>query len=1622
VAGTGPTAPIVTASPLGLCSSGTVNLNAVSAGSTIYWYTDSLSSSSVGSSASGVDFSVSLSSTTTYYAASYNGSCYSITRTPITISLGLPSAPSAVTASPATICVGSYSNLNASSASDSIYWFTSASGGSDIGISSSGADFSVSPVSTTTYYAESHNSIGCVSASRTPVTITVNALATTPSIVTATPINICPSSSSILSAVSAGNNIKWYTDSAGGSAIGTVASGVGFRVTPDSTTTYYAEALTDSAISTTFSYTGSMQSFTVPTGITSITIDAYGAQGGGGIGISLTGGRGARMRGTFAVTPGEVFDILVGGQGGTGGSSYDPQGNENGGGGGSFVVKSIGTIPFIVAGGGGGGPSTSYGSGCSRISSEADGQTGTSGVTISCSGSGTGGSGGYGGSSAGSYQGGAGGGFYSNGANGGSHCVTAFGGNSYLGGGAGGTGNRCYGSTNNGGYGGGGGGQLGGPGGGGGYSGGGTSASWSSNSTYGGGGGSYNTGTDQTNAVGARSGNGEVIISYSLGAGCASSVRVPVTVTVGLPAAPVLITASPSTICPLSTSNLTAVSIGNSIDWYTDSVGGSRIGTSLSDSIFRVTPSSTTTYYAEAVVPGGDSTISFNYTGSMQSFTVPAGVTSVTIDAYGAQGGTSTSGGFTGGLGARSQGDIAVTAGQVLDILVGQRGLDGTCGSGGGGGSFVVRSGAPLVIAGGGGGGFYCTALGGVTGGNGLTTTSGGDGIATPGRSASSGGTGGGGGYAYYGGGGGGFLGTGTSSTGGGGGAYPGAGGSPGGGFGGGGAYYASCCGGSGGGGGYSGGSGGPSDGTAGGGGGSYNIGTSQTMTSGVHSGNGIVTITYTGGAGCVSGSRTAIRVTVNPTTSGSISSTICSNNTYLFNGVLRNTSGAYRDTLINAAGCDSFLTLNLTVLPTSTGTINQTICNGASYFFNGINLTASGAYRDTFTNILGCDSVVTLNLTVRPLSTGTFSRTICNGDTYLFNGVDLSASGTYLDTVGNSVGCDSFVTFTLTVRTLSSGTITTTICNGRSYLFNGINLTASGTYLDTFTNVFGCDSFVTLNLTVRTASTGVITQSICNGTFYRFNGVNLTLGGTYLDTFINSLGCDSIVTLNLTIRPTSSALISATICSGTSYLFNGVNLTVGGSYLDTFVNYTGCDSVLTLSLTVRPTSTGTINQSICFGTFYRFNGVNLTLAGTYRDTLMNSVGCDSVVTLFLTVRAASSGTMNQTICFGSTYLFNGVNLNSTGSYRDTIVSTSGCDSFLTLNLTVRPSSSGSFSQTICNGASYLFNGVNLNAAGIYRDTLININGCDSIVTLNLTVRAAVTSTINQTICNGSSYLFNGVNLTSSGSYRDTFVNIFGCDSVVTLNLNVRALSSSTINQAICTGGSYFFNGVNLTTAGTYRDTLVNVFGCDSTVTLNLSIQPFLTSTINDTMCKEDSYFFNGMNLTTAGTYKDTLSSSTGCDSIVTLNLSVRPASSGIINRTIVSGSSYPFNGVNLTQPGTYLDTLTNIYGCDSTVTLKLSVNTDIAVTPQKNWSLSIYPNPALADATISYSLPEGVDMMQIFIYNDQGQLIFNDAIEHPLLEGNYELDLRKYAAASYFVKVVTNSFVETKKLVVNKN
>ncbi|HEU4718753.1 MAG TPA: T9SS type A sorting domain-containing protein [Bacteroidia bacterium] len=260
----------------------------------------------------------------------------------------------------------------------------------------------------------------------------------------------------------------------------------------------------------TYNYTGTIDMFTVPSCVTSITIEARGAQGGQNTSSTTTSGLGATMIGTFSVTPGDQLKILVGQQ--------PSAGSGNGGGGGTFVTD-ISNNPLIVAGGGGG---SSQGA----DSPDKNGQVGTTGGT-GAGGGGIGGTAGNGGSiGASGFQSGAGGGLLTNGADG---WTTSTGGMAFVNGGSGGTAN----APANGGFGGGGSGSsyvVGG--GGGGYSGGGSGGN--STAGVGGGGGSFNAGTNQNNTGGANSGNGMVIITYTTGPGAGpASISGPLTVCEG---------------------------------------------------------------------------------------------------------------------------------------------------------------------------------------------------------------------------------------------------------------------------------------------------------------------------------------------------------------------------------------------------------------------------------------------------------------------------------------------------------------------------------------------------------------------------------------------------------------------------------------------------------------------------------------------------------------------------------------------------------------------------------------------------------------------------------------------------------------------------------------------------------------------------------------------------------------------------------------------------------------------------------------------------------------------------------------------------------------------------------
>lgn len=466
-----------------------------------------------------------LTATRYYRAVLTSGTCSAANSSTATITVNSLPTVASITGT-LTVCSELTTQLSCVTASG--VWSSASTGKATV--NASGLVSGVSAGTSVISYTVTNGSTGCSNAST--ATVTVNASLPAPTSVTASPASIQTGQSAQLNATSAGNTISWYSAATGGTALGSSASAANYTVTPASTTTYYAEAVpvVSTSGSQTFNYTGSIVNFTVPAGVTSLVIEAKGAQGG--TSGSNAGGLGAYIKGTVTVTPGQVLKVLAGGQGGSG--------TQGGGGGGSFVTTNA-NAALVIAGGGGG---AQY-SGTYNLSN-ANGTTSNSGnAGIYGNGNTNGGAGGTGGTGGGcapqySGEGAGGGGLTGNG----SSCSYATGGASFTNGGAGGV---KAGSGGNGGFGGGGGGdwyQWTGGGGGGGYSGGGGGTYYG----VGGGGGSYNGGTNQTNVSGSQSGNGQVIITWTVASssGCPSATRTAVTVTISDP--PTVTTDSPTAI------------------------------------------------------------------------------------------------------------------------------------------------------------------------------------------------------------------------------------------------------------------------------------------------------------------------------------------------------------------------------------------------------------------------------------------------------------------------------------------------------------------------------------------------------------------------------------------------------------------------------------------------------------------------------------------------------------------------------------------------------------------------------------------------------------------------------------------------------------------------------------------------------------------------------------------------------------------------------------------------------------------------------------------------------------------------------------------------------------------
>jgi gliding motility-associated-like protein len=421
-----------------------------------------------------------------------------------------------------------------------------------------------------------------------------------------------------------------------------------------------------------------------------------------------------------------------------------------------------------------------------------------------------------------------------------------------------------------------------------------------------------------------------------------------------------------------------------------------------------------------------------------------------------------------------------------------------------------------------------------------------------------------------------------------------------------------------------------------------------------------------------------------------------------------------------------------------------------------------------------------------------------------------------------------------------------------------------------------------------------------------------------------------------------SAGTLQATIISDSTF-----TPAIPGNYYVEVTNSIATQLTLYSDTTAGTVMKKSLNASICPGQFYTLpSGKMVNTSGIFNDSLKSVSGCgDSLITTVnLVVNSSTVNNNNATICNGQYYtLPSGSQVNLTGTYYDTLYSSLGCDSIVTiLNLSVSTPVLKSSNAILCQGQDYLLpSGKIVNQAGLYNDTLRNIQGCDSIITtLTLSLDASVTE-LNDSlgICPGASsislnagnisntYLWstgsisNSIVVSSAGMYTVIVKGLNGCvanDSFHVLSLNAPVIFSNK-NIVLCSGQprtidagagykQYLWSTgstsefISVQTLGKYWVTVTDRFQCTATDTadVNQTANPpsgFLPS--DTAVCAYtnfmigpipgfDKYSWNtgetssSIMVNQPGIYSLTVTDNNSCVGSDTINVNPKPCTEGI--------------------------------------------------------------------------------------------------------------------------------------------
>lgn len=480
------------------------------------------------------------------------------------------------------------------------------------------------------------------------------------------------------------------------------------------------------------------------------------------------------------------------------------------------------------------------------------------------------------------------------------------------------------------------------------------------------------------------------------------------------------------------------------------------------------------------------------------------------------------------------------------------------------------------------------------------------------------------------------------------------------------------------------------------------------------------------------------------------------------------------------------------------------------------------------------------------------------------------------------------------------------------------------------FNEIDECDytnNLDNLNILLGTDNSQAIEIEICEGDSYVIDEIEYQDEGLYSHTTTNVSGCDSLIFLDLRVLPHKQAGEYVALCEGESILFKGEILDETGVYIDTTTSIdTGCDSIFTLILDVFESQSTSLEIFLCEGDTYELNGESYQSAGTYQQLFETVNGCDSTVNITIDLIRPPINVITREICEGESYRVGDRDFSDTGVFTEVETASNGCDSIINLELVVHPRIEESLSVTICEGEKYFYNGDLLDDPGFYSNTYTSVNGCDSIVELELIKLPSPSQDITVIICEESSYEFNGQNLSEEGQFQFRFPAANGCDSIVNVIVDKLEPTTTFIEYRICEGDRFVIGEDQFDQPGVYQGVLPATNGCDSIVNYDLQVYDVFDSLMTAEICEGENYFFQGTFYDRTGQYTKVFQSETGCDSIFNLDLTVLPISYIQLDTVLCAGDLFIFGGEEILESGNYTQFDKNTFGCDSITFLNVEI------------------------------------------------------------------------------------------------